>query len=279
MKRPAEHFDGWRIDIDTPWEAYNRIYFSYKRSEFEQENYLRRLYRSHFVVFSYSFIDSIVSNALLNDLNLPKSRIQKLKGLRSKVDVVDQHNTSVRVLDAYDEFWKDIEWIRNELVHPSRRDHLAAIELDKLNLGDRIRLLNIFAVRHFEAVNQEFPYWLTGWNLVNSMTTGRVSDGIIVSNNTQFKVFLQMLGRNDLRFPAQALETINRYLIGKAMYNQVAKFVEGAPFNTQPLPKDVGFSLMPLWSKVWWDRNEMEKMRAYRVNHRSAVRSQNANDE
>lgn len=265
MSTPPEHFDGWRLDIHTPWEAYNRIYFSYKRSEIEHEKYLKRLYRSHFVVFAYSYIDAIVSDGLSENLKLSKSQIKRINGLRPKVDILHKKEKSVDLLKAYDEFWQDIDWIRNELVHPSRRDHLAAIELDKLDLGKRINLLNVFAIRHFQILGQEFPYWLTGWNFVNSMTSDDSDQGITFINNTQFKVFLQMCGWTDARYPLQPLEAIDPYLIGENMYRRVTEFLSRAEFDTQPLPDGIGFSLMPLWSRVWWDKQAMEELRAFRM--------------
>jgi translation elongation factor EF-1beta len=34
--------------------------------------------------------------------------------------------------------------------------------------------------------------------------------------------------------------------------------------ETQPLSEDIGFGLMPLLTKVWWDRDKMSELRAYR---------------
>jgi|ERR1022692_789872 hypothetical protein len=190
VQQPPEHFDGWRIDIDSVWEAYNRIFFSFKRSELEQENYLRRLYRSYFIVFSYSFIDAITSKLLIEQFHLSKAKLKEFKHLKLKVQCLDKFGPALGALDAYDNFWKDIEWLRNELIHPKRRNHLAAIELDKLDVSERIKRLNLYAVRAYEIGKTEFPYWLTGWNFVNSMTSDSVSDGIVVADNAQFKIFL-----------------------------------------------------------------------------------------
>jgi hypothetical protein len=95
------------------------------------------------VVFSYSFIDSVVSKLLLEEFNISKSNLKDFKHLRMKVGSLDSRNPKVRTIEAYDAFWEGIEWLRNELVHPKRRDHSAALELDKLDLADRVNRLNI----------------------------------------------------------------------------------------------------------------------------------------
>lgn len=267
--QPPEVFDGWRLDIEPIWEAYNRIFFSYKLSEIERELYLRRLYRSHFVVFAYSFMDAITSKILLENLSVSRSQLKKFRHLRSKVEHLHKHENKIATLDAYDNFWRDIEWLRNELIHPKRTDHLSAIELDKLDLADRVRRLNLFAVRVHQVAKLEFPYWLTGWNFVNSMTSTSdfPRDGISRTNNAQFKVFLQMYGWVDPHYRFQALEVVENYLIGENIYNHVMEFLDGLDFDTQPLPHEIGYSLMPLWSRRWWDRQAIENLRAFRRNN------------
>jgi hypothetical protein len=158
---------------------------------------LRRLYRSHFVVFSYSFIDPLVTMTLADEVKLAKSQLAS-GSLKAKVKKLDEHNPHAGVLDSYDQFWNDIEWIRNELVHPKRRDHLLPMELDKLDIANRMKLLNAFAVRAYESANWEFQYWLTGWNYVNSLDTDAASQGIVLINNQEFKARLtMMLGYHD----------------------------------------------------------------------------------
>jgi hypothetical protein len=263
-RSPPEHFDGWRLDIETVWESYNRIFFSYKQAGRQSENYLSRLYRSHFVVFSYSFIDAVASKILMEKFKVTKSQLKKLDCLRQKVEALGNYKVSVAVLSAYDSFWKEIEWVRNELVHPKRRDHSVAIELDGLDVGNRVSKLNLFAIRAYEIAGMEFPYWLTGWNFVNSMTSESVDQGIVVANNSQFKVFMQECGWRDAQYPFQPLETIENYLMGEKIYERLMLFLGALNFDTQPLPDGIGFSLMPLWSREWWDRNAMERLREFR---------------
>lgn len=262
--QPAEHFDGWRLDIDPVWEAYNRIFFSYKRSNSESENYLRRLYRSHFIVFSYSFIDALTSKILIENFKISKTKLKDFKHLKAKVECLDKYKPEAQALSAYERFWDNIEWLRNELVHPKRRDHLASMELDNLDIDDRIARLNIYSIRAYEIAGVEFPYWLTGWNVVNSMTSGSVDQGIVVSNNTQFKVFIRGIGWRDALYNYQPIEIVQNYLVGEAIYQNLMSFLSTVGFQTQPLPNDIGFSLMPLWSKEWWDRNAMEELRKFR---------------
>jgi hypothetical protein len=266
-KGPPQVFDGWRLDIDPIWESYNRIFFSYKRSILESEIYLRRLYRSHFVVFAYSFIDAVISKLLIQKLGLSKSQLksEKFRHLTLKVERLHIEKSDIAVLDAYNFFWQGIEWLRNELIHPTRGDHLASIELDKLDVGDRLVRLNSFSVRAYQVADLEFPYWLTGWNSINSMTSDSVSQGIILSDNAQFKVFLQTHGWIEHHYHLQALETVHNYLMGEDKYRAIVTFLDRIGFETQSLPSDIGFSLMPIWSKQWWDRNAMEGLRAFRM--------------
>lgn len=270
MSAPAEKFDGWRLDVGTTWEAYNRIYFSYKRSEAETENYLRRLYRSHFVVFSYSFVDAVVSDILMSRLGLSMSNVSQ-GSLRDKIEKLDRHNATVGVLSSFDAFWSDLSWLRNELVHPKRSDHATPNELDSLNIASKVRLLNSFSILAYQSVDLEFPYWLTGWNYVNSMISNSVSQGIVLINNQEFKARLtMMLGYYDSRYSGQALEIVKNYMVGQTRYDAICTHLDSLGFETQPLlenpgfPDDTGFDLMPLLTKVWWDRDKMRDLRAAR---------------
>lgn len=270
MGAPAEKYDGWRLDVGTTWEAYNRIYFSYKRSETETENYLRRLYRSHFVVFSYSFIDALISNILMLQLGLSKSEVSQ-GSLRAKIEKLDRHKSIVGVLSSFDVFWSDLNWLRNELIHPKRIDHVTPNELDALDIAAKVQLLNSFSILAYQSVDLEFPYWLTGWNYVNSMMTDSVSQGIVLIDNQEFKARLSMmLGYHDPRHAGQALEIVKNYMVGQARYNAICAHLDSLGFETQPIPSnpefpdDTGFDLMPLLTKVWWDRDKMRDLRATR---------------
>lgn len=264
-EQPPAFFDGWRLDIDPIWESYNRILFSYRRSEVEKETYLKRLYRSHFVVFAYSFIDAMTTQILIQNFKLSKSQLN-VGSLKSKVGLLDALSQDAGALNVFHGFWTDdIHRLRTELIHPKRYDHWVSTELDKLDIETLLTRLNLFAVRAYQVPGIEFPYWLTGWNSINSMTSDSPSQGIIQSNNSQFKVFLQMQGWFDARYSSQALETVKDYLVGEEMYRAVLSFLDSLDFETQPLPPGIDYSLMPLWSKQWWDRSAMENLRAFRV--------------
>jgi hypothetical protein len=266
-ERPPAFFDGWRLDIDPIWESYNRILFSYRRSEVEKEAYLKRLYRSHFVVFTYSFIDAMTTQILIQKFKFSKSQLSH-GSLKSKVGRLDAFSKNAGALAAFHDFWTDdIHTLRTELIHPKRYDHWVSTELDKLDIETLLIRLNLFAVKAHQVSGMEFPYWLTGWNSINSMTSDSASQGIIQSNNSQFKVFLQMCGWLDSRHSSQALESVKDYLVGEEKYKAVVSFLDALGFETQPLPTGVDYSLMPLWSKQWWDRSAMEKLRAFRMSN------------
>lgn len=266
-EQPPYFFDGWRLDIDPIWESYNRILFSYKRSRVENEIYLKRLYRSHFVVFAYSFIDAMTTQLLIQNFKLSKSKLSD-GPLKSKVLRLDTFAPEAGALKAFDSFWTDdIHTLRTELIHPKRYDHWVSTELDKLDIDALLARLNRFAVRAHQVPAIEFPYWLTGWNFINSMTSDSTSQGIIRSSNAQFKVFLQMYGWIDQQHASRALETVKNYLVGEDKYEEVLRFLDRIGFNTQPLPTNISLSLMPLWSKEWWNREAMEILRAFRMSN------------
>jgi hypothetical protein len=105
------------------------------------------------------------------------------------------------------------------------------------------------------------------------MTTEDPNQGIIIINNSQFKIFLQGFGWQDSRFPFVPLETIENYLVGESMYVAVMRFLGSLPFDIQPLTAGrFGLSLMPLWTRVWWDRKAMEELRRFRVKSTGKVR-------
>jgi hypothetical protein len=73
-----------------------------------------------------------------------------------------------------------------------------------------------------------------------------------------------MYGWRDTRIPFVPLEVVKNYLEGEQMYQLVMSFLGKLSFDTQPLPDEFGLGMMPLWSRVWWDRNAMESLRKFR---------------
>src|SRR5664280_213339 len=66
------------------------------------------------------------------------------------------------------------------------------------------------------------------------------------------------------RYAGRPLETITNYFIGEDRFASINSFMDTLGSETQPLPEDIGFGLMPRLTKVWWDRDKMSELRAYR---------------
>jgi len=142
---------------------------------------------------------------------------------------------TVQMIEAFNE-------LRGEITHPKETGHTLYTRLETVNPQEIIDSVAEYIVRFREAKNEQYPYWVFGWNYLNPRTA---SYEIILIHNQQFCYSLQGLGFS--AEPSQVWQ--DTILKGYVRYGEVKKALESISHCE---PKSI-FPFQPKLCRRWWE--------------------------
>lgn len=144
--------------------------------------------------------------------------------------------------------------IRGNLTHPKSHGHNVYSELENINSQQLLETVAEYAVMIFAGLGEEYPYWLFGWNYLN---TGKITIDPSRINNQEFVHSLAHFGLDICSFDGAANNSWRTtHMKNFEGYQKVSLFLAQC-HECEPL--DPQFPFRPRLVKRWWDSTILEK--------------------
>jgi hypothetical protein len=253
----VEKFTGWRLDIFDPWEMFCAFLFHSRRLRNDEPIFYQRLARRSCIFCGIASIEAN-SNYVILSANRAKALGWSVADVRKRSiweKMAALHSLAPENdLKAYfSSQFSDFVEARNETAHPKRRDHAIQDFIDGFDLVSLEELIQICIVRIYSCADEQYPYWVHGWNYFNPIGEREIT----LINNEQFLFSLAALNfKFDIGFVPGMQGATSRYLGGERQFRAIKEFLKGDGAIVEYI--DVGLPMRPILLRDWHDKRAIE---------------------
>ncbi|KZB72296.1 hypothetical protein AUQ43_04030 [Thalassospira sp. MCCC 1A01148] len=149
------------------------------------------------------------------------------------------------------DIFKRFKDIRNEITHPTSRDHSIYAVLDNIQPYELLDAVAIGLVSLFETERKPFPYWLLGWNYVG--LNGDASHPTQSNNQNGFLHSMKYMGFSVPAGISPACDDWEmRYMTSIDGFRKLRMSLDTYPKDIEPFFEEM--PLRPRLCRFWWDR-------------------------
>lgn len=246
----------WRFGVDPFWEHVCSMYqecYMYRHAThaFARNHHLRSC-----VYFCVSALEAGLNQKMRAFLEKEHTTefeiIKKLKNEKLSVKIKkwpEMMNGLITNLPQYvPEHFDEMINLRHEITHSKNKDHAIYLGLEEVNPFWCVKSASEYLVALHEALKEEYPYWLLGWNIVGQNHECQAFCG----NNGEFVWGLSNIGFNisagdysrSMRWREENMTTLSGY----------QKLSELLRRNTLDIePRNPIFPTKTRLTRRWWD--------------------------
>lgn len=234
----------------APWELFSSAY----RAGSEAARAKSPMERLHFnramLLLAFAAIEAMANymvQRLATAAGESKKTFIKEKHVGDKLEYIEAKTGRKIDRVEYDKLREEYAFLRNEIVHFKRTDQQEQFHVQHVQPPKFLRLLQVFFVRCFVAVDGEFPYWVTGWNYTGFNGSWR---DLFLNYNS----FSHSLGRMNFPFKPYAgpgtIEFASAHMATPENFDVLQKFLDAYLGEVEPMSP--GFPDRPRLIRRWW---------------------------
>lgn len=262
--------------IYPTWQAFSSFFREVTIANEEKSDFLKYHHLTSSLYYAISFVEALLNEKYrLRLISLGKNEKDIIFILRRGASASNRNerrnfeqkfsdwptlicNKEIKVSDDLKRTLVEFNEIRGNLTHPKSRGHDVYTRLENINLQQLFETLVEYAIMIFAGLEEEYPYWLFGWNYLNPSKVAIDPSRI---NNQEFVHSLAHFGFDIRSFDAGA----NNAWRAASMtnfegYRKVTQFLSQCR-ECEPL--DPQFPFRPRLVKKWWDSTIFEKNKDY----------------
>lgn len=248
----------WRWNSDLTWHYYSSMQFEAHCAQLAKHDFARYHHLRACIYFGIGTLEAFLNKRIrhfLEQQGFDEDEISR-KLFHSIEDkwtkwVKKIYGKSAIKDSGVSDVFKRFKDIRNEITHPTSRDHSIYVHLDAIEPYDLLEAVAIGIVSIYEAEHKPFPYWLLGWNYV-----GMNGDATYPAEGNNQNNFLHSMKYMGFQVPAgtsPACEDWERqYMTSLEGFRKLRLSLDLYPEDIEPIQKR--FPDRPRLCRRWWDR-------------------------
>ena len=248
----------WRWNSDLTWHYYSSMQFEAHCAQTAWHEFGRYHHLRACIYFGIGTLEAFLNKRIrrflegqgVDEAEISRKLFHSIEDMWTKWVKRIYGKSAIKESGVSDVF-KRFKDIRNEITHPTNRDHSIYAHLDIVQPYELLEAVAIGLVSLYEAEQQPFPYWLLGWNYV-----GMNGDATHPAESNNQNGFLHSLRYMGFKVPAgiaPACEDWERQnmtsLVG---FKKLRLDLDMYPEDIEPI-QDM-FPTRPRLCRRWWDR-------------------------
>ncbi|MCE8028777.1 hypothetical protein HOP54_08755 [Halomonas daqingensis] len=245
----------WRWNSNYAWHYFSSMKYeealvAATKSEFMRYHHLRSC-----IFFSVACVETFLNvkmkdfmgkNGSSDEEVLKEIKIRKLKDkLKKWPKAISGKDIKIPLeikstIDIYED-------LRHDIVHVKPLDHSFYLKLDDVEPEAITDAVARLMVTVHSSLDEEFPYWLLGWNYIG--LNGSLAQVMEMNNYNSFMYSLRNLGFR-LNGSVTPQEWIKRAMVNIKGYEMLKQALDGLEVDIEPeIPR---FPHMPRLTRKWW---------------------------